>query len=266
MFVDADGEPSLLPGPGEQCIALTETFSLLQKRKGHRYSVDDMLVAHLATTWSAPTPGRVLDLGCGLGSVLLIVAWAFPETRLVGLEVLDEHLAYARRNVRLNGCRGRVRVVPGDLRDRALVAGLGPFDFVTGSPPYFVPGSGTPCADPARTAAHFELRGGVEAYARAAATALAPEGLFFCCAPANPPERARAALEGAGLSPLFLQPVVPRAGRPPFLVLLVARPRRAGSPPPVEAGPLVLRDAQGRRSLAQIAIREWTGIPCPDGR
>ena len=244
--------------PGEQCIALTRDFRLVQKLRGHRYSVDDMLVAHLACT-RCQAPRRVLDLGCGLGSVLLIVAWAMPRASLVGLEVLAEHVALAGRNLALNGCEARARVVAGDLRDDDLLESLGTFDLITGSPPYFDPGSGTLCADPARAAAHFELRGGVEDYATAARHALAPGGLFVTCAAASPPGRGRDALSHAGLSLVYHQAVVPRTGKEPFLTLLVGA-RDATSPDLVEAPPLVLRNEDGSRTPEHKAIREWTGL------
>lgn len=247
----------LTPGPDEQCIALTADFRLLQKRKGHRYSVDDMLVAHLACE-RATAPRRVLDLGCGLGSVLLITAWARPGAELVGLEALEEHVALARRNVALNECGERVEVVAGDLRDLDLVRGLGSFDLVTGSPPYFDPAAGTLCKDPARAAAHFELRGGIEAYARAAAAVLRRGGQFICCAGAEPEGRARAALAAAGLGPAWICPVAPRQGKDPFLLLLAGGP--GWSEPTEEEAPLVLRDAEGRRTPEHRAIRAWTGL------
>ena len=241
----------------EQCIALTADFRLIQKRKGHRYSVDDMLVAHLACQRAA-APERVLDLGCGLGSVLLITAWARPGAEFVGLEALDEHVQYAQRNIQLNHCQGRARIVGGDMRDDTLVTRLGKFDLVTGSPPYFDPAAGTLCKDPARAAAHFELRGGVEAYAHAAGLALGPGGLFVCCAGAEPDGRARDALARENLGPAWEQPVVPRQGRPPFLTLLVGALGWSGSVQ--QAPPLVLRDVQGRRTPEHLAIRSWTGL------
>ena len=249
-------DESLLPG--EQCIALTRDFRLVQKLRGHRYSVDDMLVAHLACTLRE-APRRVLDLGCGLGSVMLIVAWACPRARLVGLEVLAEHLAFANRNLTLNHCESRARVVAGDLRDGDLLDSLGTFDLITGSPPYFAPGSGTLCADPARAAAHFELRGGVEDYAAAASRALAPGGLFVTCAAASPPRRGRQALSEAGLSLVYQQAVVPRTGKDPFLTLL-AGTTGATAGAVVEAPPLVLRNEDGRRTPEHRAIRAWTGL------
>jgi len=258
---------STQPAADEQSVALTRDFRLLQKRRGHRYSVDDMIVAHLAATYVAsrgrPAPRQVLDLGCGLGSVLLITAWAFPEATLVGLEALEEHVSFARRNIRLNGCEERVQIVAGDLRRLPLVDSLGRFELVTGSPPYFAKDSGTLCADPARAAAHFELRGGIEDYAQAASVALAVGGLFATCAAADPPGRAAAAFEQAGLSLLYRRSVVPRPGKPPLLELLIGA---VGSGPvdpgplPEQGPPLILRQRDGHRTPEHRAIREWTGL------
>ncbi len=247
----------LRPDTGEKCIALTRDYRLLQKVRGHRYSVDDMLVAHLACTQGC-TPRRVLDLGCGLGSVLLIMAWRFPSAAFVGVEALAEHVALAGRNLRLNACQDRARVVAGDLRDSALMESQGAFDLITGSPPYFAPESGTHCADPARAAAHFELRGGIEQYAEAAARSLSPGGLFVGCAGAVPRTRAREALVSHGLQLRFYQPVLPRAGKEPFLVLFVCAKETAAET--TEAPPLVLRDEEGRRTAEHLAIRRWTGV------
>jgi tRNA1Val (adenine37-N6)-methyltransferase len=245
--------------PDEQCIALTRDYRLIQKVRGHRYSVDDMLVAHLAGT-QAISPRRVLDLGSGLGSVLLITAWTFPTASLVGMEVLAEHVTFARRNILLNDCQDRARIVEGDLRDIALVASLGCFDLVTGSPPYFDPRSGTHCSDPARAAAHFEINGGIEDYARAASQALNSHGQFVTCAGADPPQRAMEALQRAGLTLSYHQTVIPRVGKKPFLTLLVGTKDSAAVRS--EAPPLVLRQQDGQRTPQHLAIREWTGIPC----
>ena len=244
----------------EQCIALTRDFRLIQKRRGHRYTVDDMLVAHLAGTFRG-SARRVLDLGCGLGSVLLITAWAYPTASLVGLEILAEHVAFAKRNLGLNGCQARARVVAGDLRDDALVKSLGAFDLVTGSPPYFALRSGTLCADPARAAAHFEMNGGIEAYALAAAQALDPEGIFVTCARADSPKRNQAAFRQAGLTLLYHQEVLPRAGKEPFLTLLVGAQHTPPLSLPSMPPPLVLRQNDGHRTAQHRAIRDWTGVP-----
>jgi tRNA1(Val) A37 N6-methylase TrmN6 len=244
--------------PDEQCVALTATFRLLQRYRGHRYSVDDMLVAHLAGSRGGD-PARVLDLGCGLASVLLMLAWRFPSAHFDGVEAQPAHVALAHRNVLLNGCEDRVRILAGDLRDEEVAVEPRGYDLVTGTPPYFDPRAATVCKDPQRAHAQWELRGGIEVYARAAARALADEGLFITCAAADN-ERTNAALVGAGLHPAWHRDVLPKPSRLPFLALWIAsreKPLRFE-----HAEPLVLRQEDGSRTPEHIAIREWFGIPC----
>ena len=85
------------PASHEQSIALTRDFRLLQKRRGHRYSVDDMIVAQLAASFYVKNRlkalGEVLDLGCGLGSVLLIMAWAFKEAYVRSTDTEAQNIA-----------------------------------------------------------------------------------------------------------------------------------------------------------------------------
>ena len=73
-----------------------------QRAKGHRFSSDD-----LVTAWTAlqvqPSPVRILDLGCGLGSVLLHLAWSAPRSTLVGVEAQAMSFDLARRNIAHNG-------------------------------------------------------------------------------------------------------------------------------------------------------------------
>jgi tRNA1(Val) A37 N6-methylase TrmN6 len=41
----------------------------------------------------------VLDLGCGIGSVLLMLAWRFPDAAVVGVEAQALSLDLARRSI-----------------------------------------------------------------------------------------------------------------------------------------------------------------------
>ena len=78
--------------------AITREFRIWQRRRGHRYSIDDV-----ATAWQAaraqPNAQRYLDLGCGIGSVLLMVSWKLDHALVVGIEAQPVSAALARRNL-----------------------------------------------------------------------------------------------------------------------------------------------------------------------
>jgi SAM-dependent methyltransferase len=69
-----------------------------------------------------PTPGAVLDLGCGSGSVTLRLADAFPQASIVGIDFDPAMLVLAR--ARLAGLGGRVQLLCRDLRRDDWTDGL----------------------------------------------------------------------------------------------------------------------------------------------
>ena len=256
----ARDRPDLWPGPDEDLCWLCGDFRLLQRTDGHRFSLDDLVTAWVAARAVRVAPGRVLDLGCGIGTVLLSLAWRFPEARLLGLEAQAVSAALARRSLGWNGVEARAEVRLGDLRDPAVLGEARGFDLVTGTPPYFPPGQGTKSDRVQRGPARFEERGGVEAYAVAAAWALAPGGRFVVCHAAPAQARTRRALEAVGLRAERVLEVVPRAGRAPLLVVVAC-----GWPADVvvEAPPatLVVRDAAGQWTPELRALRRDMGQP-----
>jgi tRNA1(Val) A37 N6-methylase TrmN6 len=237
--------------------ALTASFRLVQRRRGHRFSVDD-----LATAWeavrAAPGARSVLDIGCGVGSVLLMVAWRLPTSRGFGVEAQDVSFELARRNVRENGLESRVTLFHGDLRDVTRDWPHGPCDLVTGTPPYLPRGTASASPDPQRAAARIELRGGVEDYLAAAARVLSREGVVVVCADGRAPERVVRGAEAAGLSCLRRVDIVPRAGRAVlFSVWTCARTSRGAT----EHVEVVMRDEAGERTEASRAMRRTFGLP-----
>src|SRR4249919_3334332 len=75
------------PGPGEDLCHLAGDWRILQRIDGHRWSLDDLVTAWLAAECTgAHPPAHVVDLGCGIGAVLLLLAWRFPAARATGIE------------------------------------------------------------------------------------------------------------------------------------------------------------------------------------
>jgi tRNA1Val (adenine37-N6)-methyltransferase len=246
---------------------LSGEWRIFQRRDGHRYSTDDLLCAWFASRRAADhgvQVRRALDLGTGIGSIAMMVAWKHPEARVVGVEAQEISAGLFARSLRFNGAAGRVELRRGDLRDEAIVTEAGAFDLVTGSPPYFDEADGVVSDRPQRGPCRFEQRGGVEGYAATGARALAPDGVMAIVHTWAARERVAQAAIAARLAVVSVVPIVLREGKPPHLGLYeLAHPdaarARGGSTHP--AVPLFIRDAQNVRSSAYSAAREWIGFP-----
>ena len=103
-------DPELGPLTDDQ---LTRDVRVFQRAKGHRFSSDDVVTAYVAYR-AAPEARRVLDLGCGLGSVLLQLAWKLPDATLAGIEAQHESFQLLQRNVARSGYAARIRIEHGD--------------------------------------------------------------------------------------------------------------------------------------------------------
>jgi tRNA1(Val) A37 N6-methylase TrmN6 len=252
----------LRPGEGETLDALVGDWCVFQLREGHRHSADDLLVAWFAGEAARARglrPARLLDLGAGIGSVGFMLAWQFPEARLVAVEAQAVSHGLSRRSAAYNGIEDRIDLRLGDFRDPPVLPEAAAFDVVTGSPPYFREDEGRVSDRPQRGPCRFEIRGGVEDYVAAGARALAPGGVFGLVMPTFAEARIEAAAAEAGLAVVDRLHVVFKHGRPPMLVLCALQ--HAGAPVEAPRPPLVLRDADDRRSEAFRAVRRAMGFP-----
>lgn len=262
------GRPELVPGLHEDLCYLTGEWRIFQRTDGNRWTLDDLVCAWYARQ-HAPRSGvhRALDLGCGIGSVLMMVAWLWPEVRSIGLEAQDVSVDLARRSLAYNGADDRVEVRHGDLRELSLLPEAGTFDLVTGTPPYLPHGKGTESDKIQCRPCRFETRGGIEAYCEAAARALAPHGRFVVAIGMNPPERTFAAAAAAGLRIVAWREIVPREGKATLLCTFAMERLPAGAEPqdpPAPEPPLVVRDRQSRFTWAFAQLRREMGLPVHD--
>lgn len=249
------------PAPGEDLCYLAGDWRILQRIDDHRWSLDDLVTAWFAAeTVRDHPPDAALDLGCGIGAVLLLVAWRFPAARCIGIEAEDASVGLARRSIARNGVTERCRVVHGDLRDPDVLPSAARFDLVTGTPPYLAPRAATPSRRIQRRACHFEYRGGLEAYCLAAARHLTRDGRFVVCAAAAQDGRMMSAAHDAGLAVERRRDVIPREGKRALFSVYAMRPNATADAAAVEP-PLVVRDRAGHRTAAFRAVRETMGMP-----
>lgn len=263
---------------GESLDFLCGHWKIFQYEKGHRYSTDDVVCAFYASSW-APRVDRALDLGSGISSVALSVAWRLPGVRFVTIEAQEISLALAKKSVRYNGVANRFTQLLGDMRDDAVLSeatGDGKFDLVTGSPPYWPVGTALQSAHPQAVPARLEVRGDVSDYAKSAAKALAPGGVFSFVFQMSQDARARRAIDDAGLVLLRKRDVVFKEGAPTEGVSLYLSMRRDDVPKtfpslgehvdgkPVIEPPLCIRRADGSTHPEYATVRLSFGFPPGD--
>jgi len=252
------GPNGLLDGDALQDDAGGAAGWLIAQRKGgHRHSVDDVLTAWYALQIS-PTVREHLDLGTGIGTVGLLTLWGMgAEARLTCVEAQDISYRLLQANLDANGLRSRVDASQGDLRELALGRR---FPLVTGSPPYFPPGSGVLPQDSQKAHARFELRGDVGEYAKAARLHLAEGGWFVVCFPSPQKQRALDGIAAAGLKVVRLRDVIPRETLPPLFTLFACQhPQDFHGEVTVEE-PLTVRHANGRLTESMAKVRRGFGF------
>lgn len=229
----ADGADELWPGGPRFCTA-PGIFKL---------GTDSVLLADFAGADRART---ILDLGCGGGVLLVLLALRAPRARLEGIEISPEAAALCEKNLSLNGLTDRCRVTAGDLREHRKLYAAGSWDLVVSNPPYFPVGSGYMAPDERRAAARSEGSCTLADLCAAARYLTRWGGLF---ALVHRPERMSQVLRAmseAGLEPKRLRMIQYKTDSAPNLFL--AEGRRGGKPGLEVLPPLILAEADGSDS------------------
>jgi tRNA1(Val) A37 N6-methylase TrmN6 len=203
------------------------------------------------------TPTRYLDLGCGIGSVMLMVCHRLRPERARGVEAQPQSVEMARRAVaELPEYGEAIELMHSDFRE--LEDDPEGFELITGSPPYFPLSDGVLPADPQRRACRFEARGGVEAYLETAARMLRPEGRFYLVFQTRWDERVLAAARDADLQLTGRADFQMRRDRPdPFLTVYEFAREAAAS---VHRFTCPVREADGAISPEYLRIRSELGV------
>ena len=252
----------IAPDDGETLDFICGHFRIFQYAKGHRYSTDDVLTAWYGTL-CAPRVDRAADLGSGIGSVALISAWRLPGATFCTVEAQEMSIRLARKTMQFNGLASRFTLYQGDLRDASVLANEAPFDLVTGSPPYFPPGTAMAADHAQAVPARIEVRGSVADYAMAASRILGPGGVFAFVFPTLQMDRVFAALSSAGLKLIRRRDIIFKDGDAPLITVFAAS-RAADIPVTYEAfvePPLTIRRRDGGVDEEYSAIRMSFGFP-----
>lgn len=181
--------------------------------------MDSMLLAEFAILRSGD---RVYDLGCGPGTLLLLLFLRQPRLTAGGVEIQPEAAALARENLARCGLASCASVTEGDLRTLPQSQRPGQWDLVVSNPPYFAPDRGGRAPDPQRATARTGTFCTPFDICKTAAHLLHPRGRFAFVLRPERLEEWILALHETGLTPKRLRCVHHTASHPPSMVLLEA--------------------------------------------
>ncbi|MCD8368222.1 MAG: methyltransferase [Clostridiales bacterium] len=188
-------------------------YTLRQRDGLPKLGTDSVRLAQFATLRSG---WRVLDLGCGVGVLPLLLAERADSLTLDGIECVPEAVALARENLRENGLAGTI--LQGDLREPGWLT-EGHYDLAVANPPYFAPETGY-VAQGNRGVARTELCCTLPELCLAAGKRLKTGGRLAVCIR---PERLAdlfEAMREAAIEPKRLQLVQASSGHSPRLALV----------------------------------------------
>jgi tRNA1Val (adenine37-N6)-methyltransferase len=232
-------------------------WHIYQRAGGHRTSTDDLITAWYAVHRNPQRPARYLDLGCGVGSVLLMVSHKLRPRVAFGIEAQAESVVMARRAIaELPEPAVDIDVRCADFRN--VDFGGQCYDLITGSPPYFPLDAGVLPDDPQRRACRFEERGGVEDYLETATRAMDERSRFYIVFQTRWCERVTTAAAQHGLQLTGQADFFTRAGNSdPFLTVFELSRRPVASPHQFRCS---VRDSDGEVSPEYQRIRLELGV------
>ncbi len=121
----------------EETSLLKGRVKLIQPKKGFRAAIDSVFLG--ASVQERNKEFKLLDMGCGVGSVGLCAAQRLPNIQLTGLDIQENIIDIARHNAQLNNINAEF--VQGSIKDKKTLEN-NQFDEIVMNPPYETIASG----------------------------------------------------------------------------------------------------------------------------
>jgi len=155
---------------------------ILQKKKGYRFSLDALLLAHfICLRGNEPA----LEFGSGSAVIPILLQHRFGRKKIIGIEIQEDLAHMARRNVRINAMEDRIDILAGDIRNIRTFIKPRSCRVVFFNPPYRKASSGRVNPDRERAVARHEIKGTVGDFLAAARYVLKETGSVFVIYPAS---------------------------------------------------------------------------------
>ena len=221
---------------------------LIQMRRGYRSGIDPIF---LAAAVPARVGEKVLDLGCGVGTVSLCLGARVRGVNIFGLDTQKKLVKLACRNAILNDFRGKLQFFHGDLLHPPDELTELRFDHVMLNPPFFEANRGNLPIDETRVISNIEGEAILVDWIKAAYKALRVKGIISIIYCADRVDDLLAALNN-GFGEIMIFPLWSARGKNAKRVIVNARKDVDG--PAIMKSGLILHESDGSYSDRAEAI------------
>lgn len=134
----------------ELTTALNGKIKIWQPVNGYRFAIDSILMAAFVPNKCV----NILELGVGVGAASLALAHRLPNAHITGIDIQDDNIELAKKNVQNNAFSDRFSLILDDFRNRKLPGHY--FDCIMMNPPFHEEDNYLPSPSPHKTTSHGE--------------------------------------------------------------------------------------------------------------
>ncbi len=195
-------------------------YRLLQGGAGLKLTADSVLLADFIPPLKESD--SIIELGCGAGALLLLLAWKCGASKITGVEIEGKAASLAADNIALNGLVERVGVLKSDYRALEGVFHKGSFNAVVSNPPYMKKGACRVSPKKERALARSEVEGEISDLIAVSKYLAGDDGKIFYVFPVTRLFEMLSGIRAAGLRPLRLRFARTNRSKPAKIFLLEA--------------------------------------------
>ncbi|MBI5491460.1 MAG: methyltransferase [Deltaproteobacteria bacterium] len=195
-------------------------YRFLQGGAGQKLTADSVLLADFIPPLKETD--SIIELGCGAGALLLLLAWKSRASKITGIEIEGKAASIAADNIALNGLDDRVGVLKSDYREIEGVFPKGSFNAVVSNPPYMKKGACRISPTKERALARSEVEGEISDLIAVSKYLVADGGKVYFVFPVARLFEMLGCLRAAGLRPLRLRFARVSKAKPAKIFLLEA--------------------------------------------
>lgn len=236
-------------------------LKICQSRQGYRFNLDSLILAHFTQL----RPRSVnMDIGCGNGIIMLVLARRFPQTSWVGVEIQQQLAALAEKNIQLNGLTKQIALAVQDIRNAGKNYPAYSFDNVVFNPPYRRLSSGRLNPHQEKAICRHEIHGSLADFLFISQYLLKPGGRVFTIYPARRLVEMIFLFRSSKIEPKRMKPVFSDASSNAQFVLVEGR---SGSQEELKIEPplYIYEESKKYTQAMKNIFSELSSLPAADG-